>query len=298
MKTAQRQATAAGLAGMGAGAALAALFTRRAERRRREAEDARWARDLARVDQRVCATRYPLLLVHGVGGLRWTIQHYWGRIPDALARNGARVYQADHQSTQSIAAAGREVADQLDAALAASGAERFNLIAHSKGGLDARWAIARLGCAPRVASLTTIGTPHYGCGYVPRLTRVTTDAAWRGLNWGYNQLTKWQGVSRADLQALARDLTPETCARLNALMPDDPGVLYRSTGTAIRGSQTDGLVPTSSMVWGQWLGLIPSPTPRGIDHASQADLLARDVRGFDVTEAWVQLVAALKDAGL
>jgi triacylglycerol lipase len=40
--------------------------------------------------------------------------------------------------------------------------DRVNVIAHSMGGLDARYAISRLGLDARVASLTTIGTPHRG----------------------------------------------------------------------------------------------------------------------------------------
>lgn len=40
---------------------------------------------------------------------------------------------------------------------------RLNIIAHSMGGLDARYyAISWLGLAERVASLTTIGIPHLG----------------------------------------------------------------------------------------------------------------------------------------
>ena len=41
-------------------------------------------------------------------------------------------------------------------------ARKVNIIAHSMGGLDARYAIAKLGLADRVASLVTIGTPHLG----------------------------------------------------------------------------------------------------------------------------------------
>ncbi len=39
-----------------------------------------------------CRTRYPVVLVHGAGfrDLKWPV--YWGRIPNALIRNGASVY--------------------------------------------------------------------------------------------------------------------------------------------------------------------------------------------------------------
>ena len=47
-----------------------------------------------------------------------------------------------------------------------TGCGKVNIIAHSKGGLDARYAISKLGMAPYVASLTTMNTPHRGCRFV------------------------------------------------------------------------------------------------------------------------------------
>ena len=38
-----------------------------------------------------CATRYPILLVHGTAFRDWEHMGYWGRIPAALRRRGARV---------------------------------------------------------------------------------------------------------------------------------------------------------------------------------------------------------------
>lgn len=39
---------------------------------------------------------------------------------------------------------------------------RAHIVAHSMGGLDARWVIAQEGMAEKIASLTTIATPHRG----------------------------------------------------------------------------------------------------------------------------------------
>ena len=47
-----------------------------------------------------------------------------------------------------------------------TGCEKVNIIAHSKGGLESRYAISQLGLSPYVASLTTINTPHHGCTFV------------------------------------------------------------------------------------------------------------------------------------
>ena len=39
---------------------------------------------------------------------------------------------------------------------------KFNIIAHSQGGLDARYLATVLGESHRIASITTISTPHHG----------------------------------------------------------------------------------------------------------------------------------------
>jgi triacylglycerol lipase len=92
--------------------------------------------------------------------------------------------------------------------------ERFNLIAHSMGGLDARYAITRLGLAGRVASLVTIGAPHRGTPLAEfPLARVTARAL--------------------HLVALG-DLTPAAVARFNREVPDVEGVAYGTTGSSRR----------------------------------------------------------------
>src|SRR4051794_11106198 len=48
------------------------------------------------------------------------------------------------------------------AAIAALPHARVDVIAHSLGGLDARYALSKLGLDKRVRSLVTIGTPHRG----------------------------------------------------------------------------------------------------------------------------------------
>ena len=57
------------------------------------------------------------------------------------------------------------MADQsrIDRTRASRGdAEPVNVIAHSMGGLDARYMITHLGMAEQVRSLTTVATPHHG----------------------------------------------------------------------------------------------------------------------------------------
>ena len=135
----------------------------------------------SRRDNQLCRTKYPLLLVHGVFFRDFRYVNYWGRIPKELQRNGATVYYGQQQSAAAVEDSGRELADRIRQILAETGCEKVNIIAHSKGGLDSRAAIAHAGCAPCVASLTTINTPHRGCIFAEYLLKncllYTSDAA-------------------------------------------------------------------------------------------------------------------------
>ena len=122
-----------------------------------------------------CETKYPLLLVHGIFFRDWERLSYWGRIPQALGRVGASVFYGGQQSSASLEASAAELAARIRGVLAQTGAEKVNIIAHSKGGLDARYAISRLGMGPQVASLTTVNTPHWGSALATKLMRVAPD---------------------------------------------------------------------------------------------------------------------------
>ena len=54
--------------------------------------------DQVRVEKQICSTRYPLLLVHGVGFRDFHYFNYWGRIPRELVRNGAKVYYGHQEA--------------------------------------------------------------------------------------------------------------------------------------------------------------------------------------------------------
>ena len=54
--------------------------------------------DGVRAEKNVCSTKYPLLLVHGVGFRDFHYFNYWGRIPRALKKNGARVFYGHQEA--------------------------------------------------------------------------------------------------------------------------------------------------------------------------------------------------------
>jgi triacylglycerol lipase len=90
-------------------------------------------------------------------------------VPAALRASGAKVYVATLSTINSDEVRGEQLLQQLKQWAAAGGHQRFNLIGHSQGGTTSRYVA---GVAPGlVASVTTIGTPHYldGNGNVMKL---------------------------------------------------------------------------------------------------------------------------------
>ena len=101
--------------------------------------------DIVRKESEICKTRYPILLVHGIFFRDWQLFNYWGRIPAELQKNGAVIFYGKQQSAQSISESARELAAQIKAICTETGAEKVNIIAHSKGGLDCRCAMQDYG---------------------------------------------------------------------------------------------------------------------------------------------------------
>ena len=281
-----------------------------------EFETEKWELDEVRAENEVCKTKYPILLVHGVFFRDFRYLNYWGRIPKELKRNGAAVYYGQQQSAASVEDSGRELAARIREILKETGCEKVNIIAHSKGGLDSRAAIAHAGCAPYVATLTTINTPHRGCIYAEYLLNKVPEAARQKVAAAYNATLKRLGDENPDFLAAVTDLTESACLARNETTPDMPGVLYESVMSYCRKARhgkfplnatypvvkhfdgkNDGLVSVDSAKWGTRFTLLEPVGKRGISHGDVVDLNRENIPGFDVREFYVNLAADLKKRG-
>lgn len=134
---------------------------------------------------------------------------------------------------------------------------RIHIIAHSMGGLDARWMIYKFKMSDQVASLTTIGTPHHGTAY----------ADWALKYFG--RLFDFATTAGLDLQGV-KSLSRAACKGLNELLAEfeeKNGVIYRTIAgvqpmeqifLSLRPSyriiwqeegENDGLVSLRSAMW-------------------------------------------------
>ncbi len=272
--------------------------------------------DGGRASSGLCKTKYPILLVHGVFFRDSNFFNYWGRVPGVLAKNGATLFYGNQQSAASVEDSGTELRDRIEQIIRETGCGKVNIIAHSKGGLDARYAVSRLGMDRYVASLTTINTPHRGCAYADYLLEKAPEKLRASLAGGYNAALRRLGDKNPDFLAAIRSLTAGGCAALNAETPDKEGVWYQSVASRLNQATggkfplnmsyllvrhfdgpNDGLVSVDSAVWGDKHTLITVSGKRGVSHGDVIDLNRENIPGFDVREFYVNLVSDLRQRG-
>jgi triacylglycerol lipase len=111
---------------------------------------------------RLLATKYPIVLVHGIVIKQMKIINAFGQIGNQLLAEGYPSFVADIDAIGSVDTNAEQLKRYIERVLAESGAEKVNIIAHSKGGLDSKFMITELGMEDKVASLTTLCTPHKG----------------------------------------------------------------------------------------------------------------------------------------
>jgi triacylglycerol lipase len=164
----------------------------------------------------------PIVLVHGIlgfdqlmlGGV--SVADYFRLIPEALRVAGNIVPEPPTLNTSgSVAERGADLKNYLECHPDVAG-KRVHLVAHSMGGLDARFMISKLDMADRVLSLTTIGTPHHGSPIADFVVAATIS--------GFNQVVEHAGINIKGIG----DLSTTFCARFNEEVLDSPNVRYLS----------------------------------------------------------------------
>ncbi|OJG77109.1 hypothetical protein RV10_GL002948 [Enterococcus pallens] len=263
-----------------------------------------------------CRTKYPILLVHGVFFRDIEALNYWGRIPRFLKQRGAEIYYGNQDSAQAVAYCGAQLAEQIQKIVEETGCEKVNIIAHSKGGLDSRYAISNCGSAPYVASLTTINTPHQGCIFANYLLKKAPAKIVSAVEAVYNGTFRKLGDSDPNFLTAVSDLSDEACLTLNQQMPNMAGVRYQSVATFVKKASSgkfplnlfypivkhfdgrnDGLVSVESAGYFEETIVVEPPARRGISHADVIDLTRENIDGFDVREFYKELILDLKEKG-
>lgn len=269
-----------------------------------------------------CKTRYPIVLVHGTGFRDLRRPVYWGRIPKALQQRGAKLCYGLQDCWASTATNAAALKERVARILDETGAEKVNMIGHSKGGLEIRMLASSLGMGSSIASVTTIATPHYGSKTIDRLLEAPRGffniAAFAVNNWIH-----LLGDREPDFLAVCNDLSTPHAARFNLDNPDHPDVFYQSYACVMRcpfsdvnlfmanavvglfEGPNDGLVSVRSAMWGENSAVLRSAGRRGISHVDAIDfrrarLSRRQREGYvsDIVDVYVAIVEDLKKRGL
>ena len=247
--------------------------------------------------RRATATRYPVVLAHGLFGFdevrvgKKKVEYFRG-IPGRMRKMGTKAYVTRVGATASIEARAQELA----ALIRELDEPKVNVIAHSMGGLDARYALAKLGLAERVASLTTIGTPHRG---TPLGDLGAKAIAGR---FGVKAVAGSVGIRLEGID----DAATERMRSFNEGVLDTRGVAYASYVSAVPGvtalhpmlvpgwlyvsgaaGANDGVVPAASQRWGDVLAEIEA------DHWAVVGWS----KGFDAGALYASLLRELKARG-
>lgn len=233
-------------------------------------------------------SRYPIVLHHGFLGFnRILFLDYFYEVRSTLEAQGYRVYATQVAPVNTIDFRTRQLKEQIDRILAETGAAKVNVIAHSMGGLDTRHLISAYDYGDKIASLTTIGTPHRGSIIADLAHGVASNdgaRVWRALE----KLFIGDGYDKAahgpiDMNGALWNLTEEYVqGTFNHENPDDPRVVYQSyephsTWTGKDGcddidpllaltfgylraasGDNDGLVSVESARYGTDLGTLPA----------------------------------------
>lgn len=266
-------------------------------------------------------TKYPVLMLHGVGfrDLKWPL--YWGRIPKTLTSMGTDLYYGNQDCWARVEDNAKTIKARIRQILDETGAEKVNIIAHSKGGLEARMAASSLGMGDRIASITTIGTPHRGSKTVDRLLKAP-HSLFNIASFAVNNWVGLIGDTNPNFYAVCRDFSTEYAEQFNRENPDVPGVFYQSfTGVMkhpfsdfslwiaffvvrmIEG-ENDGLVSVESAKWGESFTLLTGRTNRGISHLDEIDFRRSPLssRAFgdgvrDICDVYRDILTGLKERG-
>lgn len=254
--------------------------------------------------------KYPVVLVHGLAAKNFPFINAFGSIPRFLARQGLQVSVPNHDGVGTIAGNARQLVSEIEAICKSCGAEKVNLIAHSKGGLDVRYLITHLGMASRVASVTTLSTPHRGsrlCASILKGPKPLIKLS----AWVINLFFRIMGDRNPDILSAARELTGEAMAAFNRCTPNHPDVYYQSYASQVSKAnaflvylpyqisrhceqdETDGLVSVHSSQWGDYQGQIDGHP----NHVQMVALTPSKKKRRAVGNFYLQIITQLRDKG-
>lgn len=261
---------------------------------------------------------YPVILAHGWAGTDefiFGIDYFYG-IKASLEDEGVDTYVADMGAFDTSMVRGARLKSFILEVLAITGSRKVNIIAHSQGGITARYVITNMGMSKQVASLVMISTPNRGTalcdivmGKLPALAQyaieVLADTFWGGIIAGDDNSNFKEATLEMTHSNMIDVFNPNT--------PDASGVSYFSYAGKLYGvspnllltptnlilqyydGDNDGIVPVQSSKWGIWKGTLTGLF--GVDHFMEINHLFGIAPGFDTKGFYIDVCEMLEDYG-
>jgi len=255
--------------------------------------------------------KYPIILVHGIAMRdRGVASAPWGRIPHILRENGVEIYFGNTDAWGTIESNAEMLKTTVDKILKETGKEKVNIIAHSKGGLDSRCLIWKYNYGSKVASLTTISTPHHGAvlaDMILNLKTIHTKTAKKSLE----DFVKLYNDIYPDIYTAGYDLTTAYMKEFNRTVTMDDKVYYQSIYSIMNNAmddllfaasynyikkeigENDGLVSEYSARWGNNITKVAG----GISHGQIVDVMLKDPFDMKIPNIYLRIVNDLKHKG-
>ncbi len=216
-------------------------------------------------------TKYPVILVHGMMIRDFRFYRSFRIIEEYLRDKGVKVYISNQDAIGTVKNNAEQLREHIDKICKEEGCDKVNIIAHSKGGLDARYLISTLAYADKVASLTTLSTPHHGSKMSRKIMRMPKFLA-KYIAFFINLFYRICGDKSPDIYTLANEITDEAMLEFNEKNRNIDTVFYQSFASNVANEKdfvaflpkkiseylenesTDGVVSYSSSLWGEHTG--------------------------------------------
>ncbi|MDZ7715819.1 MAG: alpha/beta hydrolase [Balneolaceae bacterium] len=258
--------------------------------------------------------KYPVLLCHGYGAIASLVKPSpLYDVAMLMRTHNVLAFAPNIVPYAKIEIRAESWVEVIKTLVADSNYEKVNIVAHSMGGLDIRYALSHLAISDKVASLTTVSTPHRGTS-LAELTLKTPDAIKDKLadflDWMGNRIfPEGKSDSVGSAKQLTRNYVQEV---FNPNTPDSDDVPYYSFSSAIgKGTNqpitvvnrfqnnhifeqegiNDGMVSVESSKWGEHI------KTSNLSHLEQMNLRIKEDRKPLFRTFWLEVLNHLQEKG-
>jgi triacylglycerol lipase len=260
-------------------------------------------------------TRYPVFLCHGFGAIGSLVKPSPLHDPCMLMRShGVKAFAPNVVPYATIETRAKNWVRLLNTVIEKYNLEKVNLVAHSMGGLDMRYALSKLDIEKKVASLTTVATPHHGtylADLMLKTPEILTERISEIVDWfGNNVYPREKSDSIGSVEQLTLEYVQEV---FNQSTPTPASIPIFSYSAAVgKGTNyslnpifkiqnvlifdhegsNDAFVSVKSAKWGEHLGTV------NISHLNQINVQVGKEAKQKYLDLWLGIVRKLGELGL